>query len=63
MITQSYTCALYRFAYDIIGLAAQDNIRGTMWEWIECLIGFEVFHDNICRAMSVSPGGKKLIQS
>ena len=53
MITINYITSLYSFAYSIIGLAAQDNIRYTKNDWYEYKIGVEVFHDDICCALSM----------
>ena len=51
MITFDYTTALYRFAYGVVGMAEQDNIRYTYGECLDCNIGIDIFHDNVNRAL------------
>ena len=59
MTSISYICALYRFAYDYVGLAHQDLIRYHMNNWWEYLIGADEFHDVICNALSTDTKAKK----
>jgi hypothetical protein len=61
MITIDYVTSLYRFAYSIIGPAAQDNVRYTMNDWWEFKIGADVFHDDICRALAVDTNARKVL--
>jgi hypothetical protein len=60
MFTEKYIFALYYFAYGVIGLAGQDNIRNTMMNWWEYQIGADVFHDNVCRALSADTKAKQV---
>ena len=60
MTTISYITSLYWFAYSVISLAEQDNVRCTMNDWWEYNIGADVFHDDICRALAVDMKAKQV---
>lgn len=51
MTTFNYTVALYRFAYDVVGMSEQDNIRYSYGECLDCNIGIDTFYDNVNRAL------------
>lgn len=53
MITFNYTDALYSYAYRLVNLAEQDNIRYALGNWIEDIIDTSEFHDEVSRALNV----------
>jgi hypothetical protein len=60
MITFNYTVALYSFAYGIVNLAEQDNMRYAYGECLDCNIGTDSFQDDICRALAVDRNAKQV---
>ena len=53
MTTKNYIKELYYFAYTLISFAEQDNVRATLWDYIEGNVSVDFFHDDICRALAV----------
>ena len=51
MTTFNYTVALYRFAYGVVSMSEQDNIRYSYGECLDCNIGIDIFHNDVNRAL------------
>ncbi len=51
MINFNYTVALYRFAYGVVSMSEQDNIRYSYGECLDCNIGIDIFYNNVNRAL------------
>lgn len=53
MITPDYVYALYSYAYSLLGLAEQGNIRYAYGGWLDGLLGLDFFHSELARPLSL----------
>ena len=60
MITTRYVESLYTYAYGVVNLAEQDNIRSTFCDYIDYVIGADVLVEDIGRAIWSSTVYRKL---
>lgn len=51
MINFNYAVALYRFAYGVVSMSEQFNIRYSYSECLDCNIGIDIFYNNVNRAL------------
>lgn len=61
MTTKNYIKELYYFAYTLISFAEQDNVRATLWDYIEGNVSVDFFHDDICRALAVDTNARQVL--
>ena len=61
MITPSYVYALYDFAYGIVSLAEQTNIRCAVYNWENYWACASEVIDEIGRALDVDRSARKLL--
>jgi hypothetical protein len=60
MITASYVYALYDFAYGVVNLAEQTNIRYAVYNWEQHLACASEVIDEIGRSLSVDRTAREL---
>jgi len=61
MITNAYVYALYAFAYSVLNLAEQTNIRCAVYDWEQHSVCASRVINEIGRALNVDRRARKLL--